>query len=141
MGASPSLDHGGVFGVGGAYRCGHAGGESGGRGAVGGHRAVVSLSAVAAVRKPKSGAIDTEEAVAAEVAAALRISQALAASRLRYVRALHENLPQVGAVFQAGHIDCRTFQTIVYRSELITDSDVLAGGDAQLAANVGRWRR
>jgi Domain of unknown function (DUF222) len=46
-------------------------------------------------------AIDTEEAVTAEVAAALRISQALAGSRLRYARAMRERLPQVAEVFQA----------------------------------------
>ena len=45
-------------------------------------------------------AIDTMEAVAAEVAAALRISQGLAASRLRYARAMRERLPQGGRNFQ-----------------------------------------
>ena len=52
-------------------------------------------------------AIDTMEAVAAEVGAALRISQGLAASRLRYARAMRERLPKVGDVFQAGNIDFR----------------------------------
>ena len=33
----------------------------------------------------------------------------------------------------------RTFQTIVYRTALITDRDVLAAVDAQLAAQVPRW--
>jgi Domain of unknown function (DUF222) len=47
-------------------------------------------------------AIDTMEAVAAEVAAALRISQGLAASRLRYARALRERLPKVADIFHAG---------------------------------------
>jgi hypothetical protein len=84
-------------------------------------------------------AIDTEAAVAAEVAAALRISQGLADSRLRYARAMREQLPKVGEVFKAGDIDYRTFQTIVYRTDLITDRDVLATVDAQLAANVARW--
>src|SRR6516165_1165544 len=49
-------------------------------------------------------AIDTIETVAAEVAAALRIGQGLAASRARYARAMRERLPQVGEVFNAGHI-------------------------------------
>jgi Domain of unknown function (DUF222) len=84
-------------------------------------------------------AIDTEEAVTAELAAALRISQGLAASRLRYARALRERLPAVAAIFKAGDIDFRTFQTIVYRTDLITDCDVLAVVDAQLAAQVARW--
>ena len=38
-------------------------------------------------------AVDTEAAVSAEVAAALRISQGLAASQLRYARAMRERLP------------------------------------------------
>ncbi len=84
-------------------------------------------------------AVDTEEALAAEVAAALRISQALAASRLRYARAMRERLPQLGEVFAAGDIDFRMFATIVYRTDLITDGDVLAAVDAQLALNVPRW--
>jgi len=84
-------------------------------------------------------AVDTEEAVAAEVAAALRISQALAGSRLRYARTMRERLPNVGEVFTAGDIDYRKFQTIVFRTDLITDPDVLAAVDAQLAAGVARW--
>jgi hypothetical protein len=84
-------------------------------------------------------AIDTMAAVTAEVAAALRVSQGLAASRLRYARAMCERLPRVAEVFRAGDIDYRTFQTIVFRTDLITDDEVLAGVDAQLAANVARW--
>jgi Domain of unknown function (DUF222) len=84
-------------------------------------------------------AVDTEEAVTAEVAAALRISQGLAGSRLRYARAMRERLPRVAEVFKAGDIDQRMFQTIVYRTDLITDRDVLAAVDAQLAVAVPRW--
>ncbi|WP_179960863.1 HNH endonuclease signature motif containing protein [Mycolicibacter hiberniae] len=84
-------------------------------------------------------AVDTEAAVAAEVAAGLRISQGLAASRLRYARAMREQLPKVAQVFKAGDIDIRMFQTIVYRTGLITDADVLAAVDGQLAAQVARW--
>ena len=64
-------------------------------------------------------AIDTMEAVAAEVAAALRISQGLAASRLRYARALRERLPKVADIFHAGQIDYRMFQTdrVAHRSD------------------------
>jgi hypothetical protein len=84
-------------------------------------------------------AADTMEAVAAEVAAALRISQRLALSRLDYARAMRERLPKVGEVFAAGDIDFRLFATIVYRTDLITDPEVVAGVDATLAANVARW--
>src|ERR1700759_1844197 len=71
-------------------------------------------------------AVDTMEAVSAEVAAALRISQGLAASRLRYPRAMRERLPKVAKVFKAGDIDYRTFQTLVYRTVLLTDGEVLS---------------
>ncbi|ORW34492.1 hypothetical protein AWC17_23810 [Mycobacterium nebraskense] len=84
-------------------------------------------------------AVDTEAAVAAEVAAELRISQGLAASRVRYARALRERLPQVGEVFAAGDIDFRMVATLVFRTDLITDAEVLAAVDATLAAKVGRW--
>jgi Domain of unknown function (DUF222) len=84
-------------------------------------------------------AIDTMEAVAAEVGAALRISQGLAASRLRYARAMRERLPKVGEAFCAGDIDFRLFQTIVFRTDLIEDPALLATVDRQLAANVARW--
>jgi hypothetical protein len=84
-------------------------------------------------------AVDTEAAVSAEVAAALRMSQALAASQLRYARAMRERLPRLAEVFKAGDIDQRTFTTIVYRTDLITDAEVLAAVDAQLALAVPRW--
>jgi hypothetical protein len=84
-------------------------------------------------------AIDTMEAVAAEVGAALRIGQRLALSRVEDARALRERLPQVGEVFKAGDIDYRAFQTIVSRTELITDEQVLAAVDVEVALNVARW--
>jgi hypothetical protein len=84
-------------------------------------------------------AVDTWAAVGAEVAAAFRISQGLAGSYLRYALALRERLPRVAAVFRAGDIDFRLFQTIVYRTDLITDPEVLAAVDAQLAVKVPRW--
>ncbi|WP_297824304.1 DUF222 domain-containing protein, partial [Mycobacterium sp.] len=66
-------------------------------------------------------AVDTQAAVAAEVGAQLRIGQGLAASRVRYARVMRERLPKVGAVFAAGDIDYRMFQTIVFRTDLIDD--------------------
>jgi len=84
-------------------------------------------------------AVDTEAAVSAEVAAALRISQSLAAGQLRYARAMHERLPRLAEVFKAGDIDQRTFATIVYRTDLITDGEVLATVDGQLVLAVLRW--
>src|SRR6201993_2608186 len=84
-------------------------------------------------------AIDTMEAVAAEVGAALRISQGLAVSRVRYARAMRERLAAVGALLTAGDIDYRMFQTIVYPTDFITDPEVLAAVDAEVAVKLPRW--
>jgi hypothetical protein len=93
----------------------------------------------AEVPESEQWVVDTMEAVAAEVAAGLGISQGLAASRLRYARAKRERLPKVGAVFAAGDITYLMFQTIVFRTDLIVDPALMATVDAQLAANVARW--
>jgi hypothetical protein len=82
---------------------------------------------------------DTQEAVAAEVAAALCIGQGLATSYLYYARAMRTRLPLVGALLQAGDLDYRAFQTIVYRTDLITDVEVMTAVDSQLAAKARRW--
>jgi len=50
-----------------------------------------------------------------------------------------ERLPKVGEVFAAGDIDFRVFTTLVFRTDLVVDAEVLAVVDAALAANVTRW--
>ncbi|OBG82686.1 HNH endonuclease signature motif containing protein [Mycobacterium sp. E3305] len=84
-------------------------------------------------------AVDTWAAVGAEVAAAFRVSLAMAGSFMRYALAMRERLPQVAEVFRAGDISYRLFQTIVYRTDLITDAAVLAAVDAELAMRAARW--
>ncbi len=84
-------------------------------------------------------AIDTMAAVAGEVAAGLKISQGRAETKLRYARAMRERLPKVGAVFCAGDIDFDAFSTIVFRTDLIEDPQVLGRVDAVVAARVTRW--
>ncbi|BBZ41136.1 hypothetical protein MCNS_41990 [Mycobacterium conspicuum] len=84
-------------------------------------------------------AIDTMDAVAAEVAAGLRISQRHALERVGYARAMHERLPQVAAVFAAGDIGYAAFTTIASRTDLIVDADVMVTVDERVATNVARW--
>lgn len=84
-------------------------------------------------------ACDTVDSVTAEVAAALTISTEFARSHVRHALALQERLPQVGATFVAGDIDYFTFQTVVTRTNLVVDPDVLASIDGQVAAGVSRW--
>ncbi|MGC2652848.1 MAG: HNH endonuclease signature motif containing protein [Mycobacterium sp.] len=83
-------------------------------------------------------AVDTWEAVAAQVAAALRCSVAMGSSYLRYAMAMRDRLPQVGKAFQAGDIDYRAFQTVVFRTDLVSDADALARVDARLAVLLSR---
>jgi hypothetical protein len=52
---------------------------------------------------------------------------------------MRTRLPKVGALLQAGDVSYRTFQTIVYRTDLITDADVMAAVDAELSVKVTRW--
>jgi Domain of unknown function (DUF222) len=84
-------------------------------------------------------AVDTWDAVAAEVAAALNISLGMASSLVRMAKAMHERLPLLGMVLAAGDIDYRAFQTMVYRTDLITDPDTLAIVDGELAGRAPRW--
>jgi Domain of unknown function (DUF222) len=94
---------------------------------------------IARCSETEEWAVDTMAAVAAEVAAELRIGQGLASGRVRHARAMRERLPKVAEVFKAGDIDYRMFQTIVFRTDLIVDPEVLVTVDAELAAKVTRW--
>lgn len=104
---------------------------------------LVAIGELLVLRCRESGereewAADAWEAVAAQAAAALNCSVAMGHSYLRYAMAMRDRLPQAGAAFQAGDIDYRAFQTLVFRTDLITDAGVLARVDAQLAALVSR---
>lgn len=83
--------------------------------------------------------MDIWAAVGAEVAAALRISLAMAGSYLRYALAMRQRLPRIAALFRAGDVDYRLFQTLVYRTDLIVDPQALTRVDAELALRVLRW--
>ncbi len=106
-------------------------------------RRLVAIGELFVLRCRDSGeqadcAMDTWDAVAAQIAAALQCSIGMGSSYLRYAMALRDRLPEVGKAFQAGDIDYRAFQTIVFRTDLITDTDALARVDARLAARLSR---
>lgn len=84
-------------------------------------------------------AVDTEAAVAAEVAAGLRISQQAAAARVRYARTLRERLPETGEAFFAGFLSYTGFTTIVYHTDRVADPEILREVDWQIAVQVSRW--
>ena len=107
-------------------------------------RRLVAIGELFVLRLRDSGeqadwAMDTWEAVAAQVAAALQCSIAMGSSYLRYAMALRDRLPEVGKAFLAGDIDYRAFQTVVFRTELITDPDTLTRVDALLAVRLSRF--
>jgi Domain of unknown function (DUF222)/HNH endonuclease len=84
-------------------------------------------------------AVDTWAAVGAEVAAALRTSLGMAGSYLHYARVMWERLPAIAALFRAGDIDFRMFQTLVYRTDMIKHPAILVRVDAELAVAAVRW--
>jgi Domain of unknown function (DUF222) len=83
--------------------------------------------------------LDPPAAVAAELAAAVEVSQALALHQMHRGVALRDRLPQVAALFAAGVISDLLVRAIVWRTYLITDPDALAAVDDALAARVVQW--
>jgi Domain of unknown function (DUF222) len=107
-------------------------------------RRLVAIGELFVLRLRDSGeqadwAMDTWEAVAAQVAAALQCSIAMGSSYLRYAMALRDRVPEVGKAFLAGDIDYRAFQTVVFRTDLITDPGTLTRVDALLAVRLSRF--
>lgn len=82
---------------------------------------------------------DLWDAIAAELAAALRVSRALASSYMSDAEVMRERLPKVGDCLAAGDINYAMFQVIAYRTALITDKKSLAAVDAQVAMRAPRW--
>src|SRR6202035_1301148 len=82
---------------------------------------------------------DLWDAMAAEVAAALRISRALASSYMSDAEIMRERLPKVGECLAAGDINYAMFNVIAHRTELIIDEQALAAVDEQLALRAPRW--
>jgi hypothetical protein len=106
-------------------------------------RTLASIAELFELRRRERGeredwAVDTWAAVGSEVSAALRIRLGRAGSYMTYGLAMRQ-LPEVAAVFIAGDIDMQMFQTVVFRTGLITDDAVLAEVDRTLAARAARW--
>jgi hypothetical protein len=85
--------------------------------------------------------IDPWEEVAAELSAAQGIGRSRAHHQIRVGVALRRDLPQVAAVFATGTIDFRMVATIVRRTELVDDAQILAKIDVVLARRTPRWMK
>src|ERR1700733_1070144 len=82
---------------------------------------------------------DLWDAISAELAAALRISRALASRYMSDAEVIRERLPKVGESLAAGDINYAMFNVIATRTALITDDKALAAVDEQVALRAPRW--
>jgi hypothetical protein len=77
--------------------------------------------------------------VAAEVAAAMNISHRKASGQMRIAETLRDQLPAVAALFTRGALSARVVSSICWRTRLITDEQVWARIDAELASRARTW--
>ncbi|MGN7780955.1 DUF222 domain-containing protein [Mycolicibacterium sp. 22603] len=83
--------------------------------------------------------VDDWELVAAELGAELGISRGRACTLITQGRDLLTRLPAFAEVFAGGGVDLRVLRVILHRCALITDPDIMAIVDAQLAAAAPSW--
>ncbi|MBV5245327.1 HNH endonuclease [Mycolicibacterium sp. PAM1] len=83
--------------------------------------------------------VDPDAAVAAEIAAAVTITQGLATHQTYRAVVLRDRLPKVGALFLQGLLSELLVRAIITRTDLITDPELIAAVDADLAADILRW--
>ena len=83
--------------------------------------------------------VDPDAAVSAELAAAQNITAGLALHQTHRGIALRDHLPKVAELFFQGLISELLVRTIVTRTHLITDPDVIAAVDADLATDIATW--
>lgn len=84
-------------------------------------------------------AADAWDEISAELAAALRISRALASRYMSDAEILRERLPKVGECLASGDINYAMFNVIATRTALITDEKALAAVDDEIAVRAPRW--
>ncbi|CAJ1507041.1 HNH endonuclease signature motif containing protein [[Mycobacterium] burgundiense] len=84
-------------------------------------------------------ACDPWDAAAAEIGAALGLSQRRASGQMYLARAMHTRLPRVFALLTAGAVSARTASTIAWRTHLVIDDDALAAIDSAIADQAVHW--
>ncbi|OBK72011.1 HNH endonuclease signature motif containing protein [Mycobacterium sp. 1274761.0] len=82
---------------------------------------------------------DNWNAVAAEVAASYEVSLGVASHQLLVALALRERLPRLAEAFATGRVTFRMVSTIVNRTALVTDPQIQAKIDVDVAAAVAGW--
>lgn len=97
------------------------------------------LAAVAELTRRHTGgatdrwSCDGWDGVAAQVAAALRVTHGKASGQMYLATALRERLPEVARLFAEGSLSTSLVSTIVWHTQLITDDDALARVDHEVA--------
>ncbi|WP_197417618.1 DUF222 domain-containing protein, partial [Mycobacterium sp. GA-2829] len=83
--------------------------------------------------------VDREASTISEIAAAQNITESRAMAQLLRGVALAERLPRVAALFAEGRITESLARVVVARTALITDVELMAAVDAELAAQITDW--
>jgi hypothetical protein len=96
------------------------------------------LAAAGAVER-EQWCLDNWDMVAAEVAAAQNVSLGVAANQLIIADDLRHRLPRVAEVFATGVISYRIVAAVAARTRLMTDPEVMAKVDTEIAAQVVGW--
>lgn len=84
-------------------------------------------------------ACDSWDATAAEVAAALGISNRRASSQMYLAQSLRERLPKVNDLFLAGRIGARLVSTISWRTHCVVNEAVMGAIDTEISAAAEKW--
>ncbi|ADT97155.1 HNH endonuclease signature motif containing protein [Mycolicibacterium gilvum] len=83
--------------------------------------------------------LDNWDAVSAEVAAGQHTSLGVASNELLDAWTLRRRLPRVAEVFASGAISYRLVKSVVKRTRLVVDPEVMAKIDAEIAAHIRGW--
>lgn len=83
--------------------------------------------------------MDPQAGVAAEMSAAVNVSQGMALHQTHRGVALRDRLPGVARLFEKGLVSDWLVRTIVWRTHLITEQTAMADVDRALAARVAEW--
>lgn len=112
-----------------------------------GARRLFAIGQLYEVRSPEDDteklcwAIDGHTSLVAEVATGLAISRGRAAAQVKIAIALYTRLPRVLHVAKTGLLDYRMLSTIVSRTCLIVDDEIMGRVDDRLAECVPKWVR
>lgn len=87
----------------------------------------------------KNWFVDPEASAVSELAAAQNITEKLAMFQTHRAVMLRDRLPKVAALFERGLISDLLVRSIVARTLLITDPDLMAAVDAALADQITKW--